>query len=85
MLPSLIARWWAGVRHFDGTDLKLFLSVAWSTEVQLLFSFAPESVGYSALRDLHRRAANSVYESWFLIHQDINHYLFFVLYNSLTS
>ena len=37
------------------------------------FSFAPELVGYSAPRDLHRRAAYSVCESWFLIHQDVNH------------
>ena len=28
------------------------------------FSFAPE-LGYSAPRDLHRRAAYSIYESWF--------------------
>ena len=46
------------------------------------FSFAPELVGYSAPRDLHRRAAYSVCESWFLIHQDV--YLF-VLDDSLTS
>ena len=31
------------------------------------FSFAPELVGYSAPRDLRRRAAYSVCESWFLI------------------
>ena len=35
------------------------------------FSFAPELVGYSAPRDLHRRAAYSICESWFLIHQDV--------------
>ena len=40
------------------------------------FSFAPELVGYSAPRDLHRRAAYSVRESWFLIHQDVYHDLF---------
>ena len=40
------------------------------------FSFAPELVGYSAPRDLHRRAAYSVCESWFLIHQDVYHDLF---------
>ena len=39
-------------------------------------SFAPELVGYSAPRDLHRRAAYSVCESWFLIHQDVYHDLF---------
>ena len=32
------------------------------------FSFAPELVGYSAPRDLHRRAAYSICESLFLIH-----------------
>ena len=69
----------------DGPDLKLFilvgwgrsfLSVAWPTGVQLVFSFAPELVGYSAPRDLHRRAAYSICESWFLIHQDVFHDLF---------
>ena len=40
------------------------------------FSFAPQLVGYSAPRDLHRRAAYSVCESWFLIHQDVYHDLF---------
>ena len=40
------------------------------------FSFAPELVRYSAPRDLHRRAAYSVCESWFLIHQDVYHDLF---------
>ena len=40
------------------------------------FSFAPELVGYSAPRDLHRRAAYSICESWFLIHQDVYHDLF---------
>ena len=40
------------------------------------FSFAPELVGYSAPRDLHRRAAYSVCESWFSIHQDVYHDLF---------
>ena len=63
-----------------------FLSVAWPTGVQLVFfSFAPELVGYSAPRDLHRRAAYSICESWFLIHQDVYHDLFFVLDDSLTS
>ena len=41
-----------------------------------VFSFAPELVGYSAPRDLHRQAANSICESWFLIHQDVYHDLF---------
>ena len=40
------------------------------------FSFAPELVGYSAPRDLHRRAAYSICDSWFLIHQDVYHDLF---------
>ena len=35
------------------------------------FSFAPELVGYSAPRDLHRRAAYSIRESWVLIYQDV--------------
>ena len=40
------------------------------------FSFAPELVGYLAPRDLHRRAAYSICESWFLIHQDVYRDLF---------
>ena len=40
------------------------------------FSFAPELVGYSAPRDLHRRATYSICESLFLIHQDVYHELF---------
>ena len=38
----------------------------------------------AALRDLHRRAAYSICESWFLIHQDVYHDLF-VLDELLTS
>ena len=49
------------------------------------FSFAPELVSYSAPRDLHRRAAYSVCESWFLIHQDVYVIYLFVLDDSLTS
>ena len=73
------------VPFYDGPDLKLFilvgwgrsfLSVAWPTGVQLVFFFAPELVGYSAPRDLHRRAAYSICESLFLIHQDVYHDLF---------
>ena len=41
-----------------------------------LVSFAPELVGYSAPRDLHRRAAYSICVSLFLIHQDVYHDLF---------
>ena len=40
------------------------------------FSFAQELVGYSAPRDLHRRAAYSICESLFLIHQDVYRDLF---------
>ena len=38
--------------------------------------FAPELVGYSVPRDLLRRAAYSICESWCLIHQDVDHDLF---------
>ena len=37
------------------------------------FSFAPELVSYSAPRNLRRKAAYSICESWFLIHQDVYH------------
>ena len=50
--------------------LKKYLAGRWC------FSFAPELVGYSAPRDVHRRAAYSICESWFLIHQDVYHDLF---------
>ena len=40
------------------------------------FSFAPELVGYSAPRDLHRRTAYSICESLFLIQQDVYRDLF---------
>ena len=40
------------------------------------FSFAPELVGYSAPGGLHRRAACSICEFCFLIHQDVDHDLF---------
>ena len=36
-------------------------------------------------RDLHRRAAYSICESWFLIHQDVYRDLLFALDGSLTS
>ena len=64
---------------------KLFILIGWAGASCLLlgppgsnwcFSFAPELVGYSAPRDLHRRAAYSICESWFLIHQDVFHDLF---------
>ena len=65
----------------DGPDLKLYILVGWdrsflSPGSNWCFSFAPELVGYSAPRDLHRRAAYSICESWFLIHQDVYHDLF---------
>ena len=41
-----------------------------------VFSLVPELVGYSAPRDLHCRAAYSICESWFLIHQDVYRDLF---------
>ena len=47
-----------------------------ASPVSNTFSFAPELVGYSAPRDLHRRAAYSISESWFLIHQDVYRDLF---------
>ena len=78
----------SSVRLYDGPDLKLFilvgwdrsfLSVAWPTGVQLVFFFCSRVSGlvsYSAPRDLHRRAAYSICESLFLIHQDVYHDLF---------
>ena len=75
----------SGVRLYDGPDIKLFilvglgrrfLSVAWPTRVQIVFSFAPELVSFLAPRDLHRRAAYSICESSFLIHHGIHHDLF---------
>ena len=75
----------SGVRLYDGPDIKLFilvgwgrsfLSVAWPTGVQLVFFFCSRLVGYSAPRNLHRRAAYSICESLFLIHQDVYHDLF---------
>ena len=61
------------------------MSVALPTGIQLMFSFAPELVSYSAPRDLHRRAAYSICGSWFLIHHDVYHDNLFVLDESLTS
>ena len=75
----------SGVRLYDGPGLKLFilvgrgrsfLSVVGPPGSNWCFSFAPELVGYSAPRDLHRRAAYSICESLFLIHQDVYHDLF---------
>ena len=75
-----------GVRLYDCPNIKLFilvgwdrsfLSAAWPTGVQLgLFSFAPELVSYWAPKDLHRRAAYSICESLFLIHNGFDHDLF---------
>ena len=47
--------------------------------------FFCSGVSYFVPRDLHRRAAYSICESSFLIHQDVYHDLFFVLDDSLTS
>ena len=53
-----------------------FLSVAWPTGVQLVFSLLRVSVSYSAPRDLHRRALTESVVSSFLIHQGDYHDLF---------
>ena len=49
-----------------------------TSQLKLFPHFVQEKklVGYSAPRDLHRRAANSICESCFLIHQDVYHDLF---------
>ena len=63
--------------RYLGVEFKASITSAWVPPgSNLCFSFAPELVGYSAPRDLHRRAANSICESWFLIHQDVYHDLF---------
>ena len=52
----------------------------------MVFSFAPELVGYLTPRDLHRRAAYSICESRFLIHKGVYQMIYlFVLGDSLTS
>ena len=85
MLPSLIALIGSGVRLYDCPYLYLFisvgrdrcfLSVAWPTWVQLVFSFAPELVSYFAPRSLHRRAAYLICKSPFLINHGGYHDLF---------
>ena len=82
MLPFKLHAGESGVRLYDGPDIKLFILIVWSRASCLLlgptgsnwcFSFAPELVRCSAPRDLHRRAAYSICESWFLIHQDVYH------------
>ena len=74
----------SGVKLFDGPDLKLFILVGWGrsflsvalpTGIQLVFFFSTELVGYSAPRDLRRRAAYSV-SPVFLIQRDVYHDLF---------
>ena len=55
-----------GVRLYDGPGIKLFILVGWGR------SFL--SVAWPT--DLHRRAAYSICESWFLIHQDVYRDLF---------
>ena len=42
-----------------------------SSKLESVNRVAPELVGYSAPRDLHRRAAYSICESWVLNHQDV--------------
>ena len=61
--------------HFSWLGPEL-LSVASPTGVQLVFSFAPELVRYSAHWDFHRRAAYSVCGSWFLVRRDVCHDLY---------
>ena len=53
-----------------------FVSIAWPTGVQLVFSLLRVSVSYSAPRDLHRRALTESVVSSFLIHQGDYHVLF---------
>ena len=72
---------WIGLKTFSTASNKTrwklcWCKTDWPTGVQLVFSFAPELVGYSVPRDLHRRAAYSICESLFLIHQDVYHELF---------
>ena len=56
--------------------LNIFVLFTFLMFANWCFSFAPELVGYSAPRDLHRRAAYSICESWVLIHQDVYRDLF---------
>ena len=66
-------------KHRNDRCIELRIDIIWvygPPGSNWCFSFAPELVGYSAPRDLHRRAAYSVCESWFLIHQDVYHDLF---------
>ena len=100
MLPSLIARRWLGRQTLYwlfilvGRDWS-FLSVAWPTGVKLVFFFRSGfsldtyiklNAFFSCLEpsELHRRAANCICESLFVIHRGGGdyHYLFD---DSLTS
>ena len=65
-VQKLLLQFFSGVRLYDGADL---------TGVFPLLR-SPELVDYSAPRDLHRRAAYSICESWFLIHRDVYRDLF---------
>ena len=75
----------ASIIHVVGWGRRL-LSVAWPTGVKLVFLFCSGfSVSYWAPRDLHRRAAYSICESSFLIHQDIIMIYLFAHDDSLSS
>ena len=53
-----------------------FLSVAWPTGVQLVFFFCSGVSKLFGAQGSPSRAAYSICESWFLIHQDVYHDLF---------
>ena len=71
--------------HFSLLGPELLVCCLAHRGLTVVFSFAPELVGYLAPRDLHRRAAYSICESWFLIHQDVYRGLFVCSDDSLTS
>ena len=94
MLHYLIARRWVGSQTLWWPPLKAN-HLSWLGPELLVYcladrgstgvlSFAPGFIKLFGPRDLHRRAAQSICESSFLIHQGGNHYLF-VLDGSLTS
>ena len=72
MLPSLVAQ--LCIYSWLGPELLVCCSA--HRGATGVFLFAPELVDYSAPRDLHRRAAYSICESWFLFYQDVYHDLF---------
>ena len=65
-------------------DVKLLYLMAERTDeyidlialVIFVLTFSAISFCHRKRRDLHRRAAYSICESWFLIHQDVYHDLF---------